>query len=139
MSEANKAIMHRIIDEAWNEGNLGVIDEILGDPYINHDPQMKGINSAVEVKGSINMYRSAFPDLRVEINDLIAEGDKVAMRFTITGTQGGDLQNIPATGKPINLTGISISRFEDGKLVELWRNWDTIGMLQQLGVAPTPS
>ena len=84
------------------------------------------------------MYRSAFPDLRLTIDDLIAEGDKVVARWTAQGTNTGELMDMPPTGKESKVTGISILRISRGKVVEQRANWDTMGMLQQLGVVPAP-
>jgi steroid delta-isomerase-like uncharacterized protein len=86
----------------------------------------------------VTMYRSAFPDMRVTIEDLVAEGDKVAARWSVTGTHRGELMGIPATGKRVTVTGIEINRFAGGKLVEHWESFDQLSMMQQLGVVPAP-
>jgi predicted ester cyclase len=84
------------------------------------------------------MFRTAFPDLHGTIEDQIAEGDKVVMRMTYRGTHQGELMGIPATGKPVTMTFISINRIAEGKIAEGWVNFDALGMMQQLGVIPVP-
>jgi steroid delta-isomerase-like uncharacterized protein len=85
------------------------------------------------------MYRAAFPDLKITVEDQIAEGDKVVTRWTAEGTHDGDLPGLPASGRSSTVTGIGIDRIEGGKIVEAWGNWDTLGMLQQLGAIPAPA
>jgi steroid delta-isomerase-like uncharacterized protein len=85
------------------------------------------------------MYRAAFSDLQMTVEDQIAEGDMVVTRWTAVGTNDGDLPGMPASGRSSTVTGIGIDRIEDGKIVEAWGNWDTLGMMQQLGVIPAPA
>jgi steroid delta-isomerase-like uncharacterized protein len=84
----------------------------------------------------ISAYRAAFPDLRYTVEDQLAEGDLVASRWTVRGTHRGELMGIAPTGKEIGLTGITIQRFANGKIAEEWWNWDTLGLMQQLGAIP---
>jgi steroid delta-isomerase-like uncharacterized protein len=137
MSEENKALVKRVVDEV-NKGNFAAAVELLATDYIDHaDPPETppGVESA---KRRWTMFRSAFPDTHVTLENIIAEGDKVAVRFTLRGTHGGDLMGIPPTGKPVAFTGIDINRIADGKIAERWANFDTLGLMQQLGVIPTP-
>lgn len=137
MLEANKAISRRIIEKAFNEGALEVVDELVGPTYVNHDPSVPDDLIGPEgTKQFITGYRAAFPDLRITIEEQLAERDVVATRWTATGTQTGELLGIGPTGKQATVTGLTIDRVADGKLVESWNNWDTLGMLQQLGVVP---
>jgi steroid delta-isomerase-like uncharacterized protein len=131
----NKAIARRAIEEIWNKGNLAVVDELYADDAPHNDPAWPVQTAGAEgIKQAAEIYRSAFPDLHLAIEDTIAEGDQVVVRWRSTGTHEGELQGIQPTGKQINLTGISISRIADGKIVEEWVNWDTLGMMKQLGV-----
>jgi steroid delta-isomerase-like uncharacterized protein len=137
--EANKAVIRRQTEDLWNQGNLGVIDEIYAADYIRHDPVSPEIIGSDGVKQLIATYRTAFPDVHFTVDDLVAEGDLVAGRFTSTGTNTGDLMMdppIPATGVQGTLTHISIYRIVNGKIVEEWAEWDALGMMQQLGVMP---
>lgn len=137
MSADTKALSRRFLDEAFNGGNLDVVDELVAPEFVNHDSAMPeplvGIEAA---KASITGYRDAFPDLRLTIEDMIAEGDLVTTRWTARGTHRGDLMGITATGKQATVTGITIDRIRDGRFVESWTNWDTLGLLQQLGAVP---
>lgn len=128
--EANKAIARRLFEEFWDRKNLDVADELLAANYIGSSPGPAGF------KRSASADFSAFPDLRVSIEDQIAEGDKVVVRWTAYGTHKGSLFGIPATNKPVTLKGISIYRFIDEKIVEQWTNIDSIGMLRQLEILP---
>jgi len=138
MSQENKAIARRVVDEGFGKGNLGAIDELIAPTFVNHDPaQPADLPSGPEgVKQSITMYRAAFPDLRINVEDQIAEGDRVVTRWSASGTQQGDLMGVPATGREARATGITIDRIEGGKITESWTNWDTLGLLQQLGAIP---
>ena len=138
MSEENKAAVRRFFEEVWNQGQLDALDELLSADYVDNEPQNPnaGTPGAEGMKRTISMYRDAFPDLRFTIDDLLADGDKAVCRWTATGTHEGDLAGMPATGKTSTVSGISIDRFEGGKIVEGWTNWDTLGMLQNLGAVP---
>jgi steroid delta-isomerase-like uncharacterized protein len=137
MLEANKAISRRLVEEAFNDGRLEVVDELIAPTFVNHDPSVTGDMVGPEgTKQLIEGYRTAFPDLRITVEDQLAEGDRVATRWTATGTHQAELLGIAATGKQATITGLTIDRIEDGKIVESWNNWDTLGMLQQLGVVP---
>jgi steroid delta-isomerase-like uncharacterized protein len=137
MSEQNKAISRRLVEEAFNEGKLDVIDELVAPDFVNHDPSDPNeIRGPEGLKEFVRTYRSAFPDIRVTFEDQIAEGDKVVSRWTGRGTHKGELMGMPASGKQATVTGISIDHLEGGKIIETWNNWDTLGMLQQLGVVP---
>jgi steroid delta-isomerase-like uncharacterized protein len=137
MSEQNKAVVRRFIEEAWNNGDLTVVDELIADDHVDHDPARADAPSGpAAMRGFIEMYRSAFPDTRIEFGELIAEGDLVAGPWRATGTHQGELMGIAPTGKPISITGMGMDRVRDGKIVESWGNWDTLGMLAQLGAIP---
>ncbi len=139
MSEENKAIVRREIEELFNrDGNLDAADEIYASNYVGHEPTT-GDNRGIEgAKQFAAAYRDAFPDLQATIEDQIAEGDKVATRFRARGTHQGDLEGIAPTGNQIEITGIFISRIAEGKIAEDWSNFDALGMLQQIGAIPPP-
>ena len=135
-TEKNKAIALRGFEEVWNQGNLDVVDEIYAIDYVGYMPGSLEIQGTEGFKQFVNMYRTAFPDIKFTIEDQIAEGDKVVTRWTGTGTLKGELMGIPPTGVQVTSTGIDILRFAGGKIVEVWVNMDDLGMLQQLGVVP---
>ena len=131
-AKENKAIVKRWNEEVWNKGNLDVIDELADASYINHADG--GDREAF--KQYAMTIRTAFSDGSIAIEDMVAEGDKVAVRWTMLGTHTAEYMGIPATGKRIKTTGISICRLVEGKIVEDWSNMDALGFLQQLGVVP---
>jgi steroid delta-isomerase-like uncharacterized protein len=134
-ASTNKEIVRRLGIEPW-EGNVGVIDELVSTDYIGHDPAQPDMHGPEGVKAFITTYLSAFPDGSITIDDQLAEGDLVATRWTGRGTHNGELMGIPPSGKQVTVNGITISRLKDGRVVEEWQNWDTLGLLQQLGVVP---
>jgi len=136
-TEDNKALDRRGFEEVWNKGNLAVIDELNDENVVTHNPPGPPMQGTEAFKQFVQMYRSAFPDAQMTIEDQIAEGDKVVTRWTARGTHKGELMGIPATGKQVTVTGITFSRWANGKAVESWSNFDTLGMLQQLGVVPS--
>ena len=138
MSEANKALERREIEEVWNKHNPDAVDEIYAPDLVNHSAPPGMPNDRAGMKALVGMYLGAFPDLKVTIDFLVAEGDKVVNRYTATGTHTGELMGIPATGKRIEMTGIAVVRVAGGKIAELWTESDTMGMMQQLGVVPAP-
>jgi steroid delta-isomerase-like uncharacterized protein len=136
---SNSDMSRRLIEEGFTQGNLAVVDELAAENFVNHDPADGGDYSGREAaKQQIEMYRTAFPDLVVTVDDLFESGDHVALRWTARGTHRGELMGLAPTGAQTTITGISIDRYADGKLVESWSNWDTLGMLRQLGAAPEP-
>ena len=139
MSAENKAVMRRIYEEFWNEGNFDALDEIVSADYVLHVPTPPGAPSGrAGLQWVIQMYRAAFPDIHVQIEDQIAESDKVLTRITIQGTHQGPLMNIPATNKQVTVTALVLTRFKNGRNVEGWAELDRLGLMQQLGVAPAP-
>jgi len=139
-TEENKAIVRRINDEVWSEGHLDVIDELIADEFIatvvGAPEQIRGQQGFREF---VVMYRTAFPDLRITVDEQFAEGETVVTRWTATGTNEGELMGIPATGKQATVAGININRVSGGKLVEGWGLFDQLGLLQQIGAVPTPT
>ena len=137
MSEANKHVVKRLFEELWNQGNLSVADELFCPNYIHHDPSTPDFGRGPESERKrVNLYRAAFPDLRLAIENIISEGDTVMARWYCSATHKGELGGIAPTGKRIAITGISVARLSNGKLAEQWVQWDALGMMQQLGVVP---
>ena len=136
-AENNKTIVRRLFEEVM-KGNLAIADELIATDYVQHS--VFGIPNGREgFKQFFMAFAAAVPDAHFVIEDVIAEGDKVVTRLTVTGTQTGTLQGIPPTGKKFSMKGIDIFRVVDGKIVEHWDAVDQLGMLQQLGVVPMPS
>ena len=135
MSEENKALARRYMDEVFNKGNMGFIDGALASNYVVHDPNSpEETSSGPEgAKRFVEMYRNAFPDLKLTVEDLIAEGDMVVTRWTARGTHQGDLMGIPPSGNRVKVTGISIDRIEGGRIEESWSSYDALGLMQQTG------
>ena len=130
----------RLIDEVYNKGQVEVLDEIIGPGYVGIDAALpEPIRGAAGERVLVTAYRDAFPDLQITVDDMIASGDRVVTRWTARGTHRGELWGIEPTGKEVTITGIGIDRVEDGRIVEAWSNWDTLGFLQQLGAIPTAS
>ena len=137
MSEHNKAIVRRLFAELWNNGNLSVADEILAPTYTHHDPSTPDFGKGPDSeKRRASLYRNAFPDIHLTIEDVIAEGETVMTRWSCRGTHKGDLNGMAPTGKHITISGVTIARVSNGKIVEGYVNWDALGMMQQLGVVP---
>ena len=134
-AEENKALARRGF-ELWNSGDLAASVELIADDYVLHDPAAPGIRGHDGYKQFFTLYHTAFPDTHLGIEDLVAEGDRAVVRWTATGTHRGELQGIPPTGKQVTVTGITIYRIAGGKIVEQSQNWDTLGLMQQLGVVP---
>jgi steroid delta-isomerase-like uncharacterized protein len=138
MTEENKAVVKRELEEIWNKGNLAAIEECYApDGVFSGDqlPDSKGIEAIGQLA---TMIHSSFPDIHYTVGDLIAEGDKVVLRWTSRGTHRGEFLGIAPTEKQIKSTGTTTYCLEGGKIVEAWVNWDALGMMQQLGVATLP-
>src|SRR5215211_974401 len=138
LSETNKTISRRFLEEAWNKGNLAVLDEIIAKDHVNSGPgTLPGLPNGPEgVKQLVTTYRNAFPDIHFTIDEQIDEGDKVVTRWSAHGTHQGELAGIPATGKSSTVTGIAVDRLVNGKIADSWGIFDQFGMMQQLGVIP---
>jgi len=137
MSEQNKAIVRRVFEELWNQGNLSVADQLFTPNYTHHDSSSADFGHGPESERKrATLYRTAFPDMRLTIEDLIAEGDTVMARWSCHGTHKGDLNGIAPTGKQFTITGVTVARLLNGKLAEGYVNWDALGLMQQLGVVP---
>ncbi len=138
MAEENKALVRRWFEDLFNEGNLDVADEIIAPNHLGHDPTLPDLPIGPEgQKQLVNLYRSAFPDARITIEEQVAEGDTVVTRWTGRGTHQGELMGVAPTGNQVTVTGIDIAHISEGKVVETWTIYDALGMLQQIGAIPS--
>jgi predicted ester cyclase len=136
-TQENKTLVRRIFEEGINQNRPSVFDDLIAPSYVNYDlpapsPGPEGF------KMIMGLFRAAFPDMHVTLEEELAEGDRVMTRGYFTATHEGDFQGIPATGKQIKVKYMDVWRVADGKLVENWVRLDQLGMMQQLGVVPVP-
>ena len=137
-AQENKALVRRFVEEVQSGGNIDAIDELCSPEFVNHSAP-PGVPSNCEgVKQLTVMFRQAFPDSYFTVEDMIAEGDKVATRKIFHGTHQGTFMGIPPTGQQVSIGLIDVVRVADGKVVEHWSMGDNLGMMQQLGVIPQP-
>ena len=137
--EANKQHVRRFFEEVWSTGDVALRDSFLAADYRGHIP---GNAQALDREGWtawFTGFRAAFPDARFTVEDMVAEGDRVAARLTMRGTHRGELNGIAPTGREVTVTGMSIERVEGGRIVEGWNQNDALGMLGQLGALPPPA
>lgn len=136
----NKDLVRRVVAEFYNAKNLTAADQLYAADYRHHDPALppEMQRGREAYKQIMHMFHTAFPDLHMTIDDLIAEEDKAVLRWTVRGRHQGDLMGMPPTGKTVTLTGIQTMRIAGGKVVEGWVNFDALGMMQQLGAVPAP-
>ena len=135
--DENKALARRWNEEIWSRGKLSVVDEFLATNFVfNYAPP--GVTPDKEAyKQAVTMFHNACPDMHYNIEDMVAEGDKVVVRWVGRGTQKGEIIGIAPTGKELTVTGISILRIVGGKIAEEWTEMDVLGVLQQLGAFPS--
>ena len=137
-TEQSKALVRRMHKEIFQQGNLDLVDELIADDYVVHQPD--GDQSRDEhFNHVIPAFAAAFPDMEFIFYDTFAEGDKVASRFEMRGTHKGEFMGVPPTGKRVSMSGIVLERVEDGKVAESWVERDNLGLLQQIGVVPEPA
>jgi steroid delta-isomerase-like uncharacterized protein len=136
LSEASR----RLLEETFNEGKIELFDQLVATDAVNHDPatpaQMRALHGPEVFRSTVSMYRAAFPDVRMIVDDVIAADDKVVLRWHSEGTHRGELVGLAPTGARASVTGIGIDRWKDGKVVEAWTEWDNLGLARQLGAAP---
>lgn len=135
--EENKALYRRII-EVFNKRDWATFDELFAADFVGHAASMGDIHGPEGLKQFLTTGFTAFPNLQYTVEDVIAEGDKVVGRYRTTGTHTGEWQGVAPTGKQVTGTGIAIYRIEEGKAVETWWEADMMGLMQQLGILPTP-
>ena len=137
-AEENKALVRRFVDEVQSAGNIDAIDELCSPEFVNHSAPPGVASNCEGVKQVTAMFRQAFPDSYFTVEDMVAEGDKVATRKTFHGTHEGEFMGIPPSGRSVRMGLIDIVRITDGRVVEHWSVGDNLGMMQQLGVIPEP-
>src|SRR5215216_4462628 len=138
-AEENKEKARRLMEEAFGQGKVEVIDEVLDANFVCYDPNSESgeIRGAETFKGEIGYFRNAVPDLTYTVDDQVAEGDKVVTRYTASGTHQGEFFGVAPTGNRIEMSGIQVDRFdESGKLVEEWAQYDLLGAMRQMGAVP---
>ncbi|MGI5126383.1 ester cyclase [Pseudonocardia sp. CA-107938] len=134
---ANKDLVDAFIQELFTKGDLSAVDRYLSPDFVNHDLPFPGLPDGPEsMRGAAVMMRTAMPDWRSDLEQLVEEGDIVVERFTAHGTHQGELMGVAGTGKTVTLRGINIFRIADGRIVERWGRLDELGLLRQLGLAP---
>lgn len=134
--EGNKALVRSLLEDDISRGNLAVAEALIAPDFFDHT-NPPGLQEGIAGhKAIVTLVRGAFPDLNWAIDDLIAEGDKVVARTTMTGTHLGEFFGIPPTGKRVSMGGVHVLRIADGKIVEHWGSNDDLGMMRQLGVVP---
>jgi steroid delta-isomerase-like uncharacterized protein len=137
--ESDRALVTRVAEDIWNKGNLAAVHEVMAPQARYHGPHMPdGIGQREDWRKAIAMYRGAFPDAHVVFDELITAGDTIVGRWSATGTHEGELPGVEPTGKQIAISGITIYRIADGKIIEAWEQLDLLGMWQQLGVVKRP-
>ena len=134
--ESNKLLAQRVWEEVWHQGQLSRIDGLFTKDFVRHDPGGRELQGTEQNRQFIGSLRAAFPDVHYTVEDQIAEGDKVVVRYRFRGTHLGAFQGMPPTGKQVTYTGILIYRIVDGKIAEQWTEFDLLDFLRQLGVLP---
>lgn len=132
----NKAIARRLYEEVLNRGDLAAAGALISPDAVDQEAGPGGPPALETMTAMVTALRIGFPDLRCTVEDIIAEGDLVACRFTMTGTHTGDFAGTPASGRPVSVEGVDIMRFRDGRVVEHWGITDQFTLLQQLGLLP---
>jgi steroid delta-isomerase-like uncharacterized protein len=137
--QTNKEFARRWNEEIWGQQNVDAIDDLVAEDFVGHDPSRpEPVRGPDGVRAVVEMLFSAFPDTQVDLEEVVAEGDRIAMRITASGTHEGEFMGIEPTGEEMEVSVMTFQRIEDGKAVEEWQIVDTLGMLQQLGVIELP-
>ena len=137
MSEENKALARRWFEDFYNAHDPAVADEIVSPDCVVHDPNLPGLPPGPEgSKQTARVFRDAFPDTRITVEDQVAEGDRVVTRWTARGTHQGDLMGIPPSGVSGEIAGVTINRISRGKIAETWGSYDLLGLMRQIGAVP---
>ena len=137
MSEENKALVRRWFDEVWNKGRADVIEELFDENGIAHglsDDPANPIKGPRDYRPFYEIFRQAFPNIIIVVEDMVAEGDKVAARCSVRGRHEGEFLGRAATQSPVEITGITIVRIDNGKIVEAWNNFDFMTLHRQVGL-----
>jgi hypothetical protein len=135
------AASRELLEQSFNEGRFELADQLIAPHAVNHDPaepaELRALRGPEVIKRTVSLYRTAFPDVRITVDDVVAAGDKVVLRWHSQGTHRGELAGLAPTGAHGSVTGISIDQWKDGKVVETWSEWDNLGLARQLGAAPS--
>ncbi len=134
--EDNKAAVQRMGEEAFNKGNLEVLDELVAPDVVDHDPAPGQPDGREGIKQFVSTLRTAFPDLQMAVENMVAEGDYVTFNYTIYGTHQGEFMGIEPTGNQVSVRAMEMVRIADGQIVDRWGNTDQLGLLEQLGALP---
>jgi predicted ester cyclase len=137
VSQQNEAVVRRLIEEGWNRGTLAAVDDCLAAGYTQEGP-LETVRGPKGEKEMITKYRNAFPDCKVQIDEMFSAGDRVVVRFTYSGTHRGNFEGIAPTGRPVQGKGIDVMHMLDGRIVAAFSQWDALGLMQQLGVVTLP-
>lgn len=139
-TEENKMLVRRQFDEIWNGANWATVDELYASDYVNHDPYNPDQEKGPEgFKQRVAGYRSVLHGFDLRVERQLAEGDLVETHWSLRGTHGGPLEGVEPTGKAIRVDGQLLSRIVDGRFVEEWVHWDTLGLLREIGAVPPPA
>jgi steroid delta-isomerase-like uncharacterized protein len=138
-AENKEIVRRRWYQDLWDNWNLSTADDLFTSDYRLHLPGIPTSMDREATKAVVKMFSASFPDLQHTIDEMIAEGNAVAARWTIRGTHRGDFQGIPATGQSVKLSGTTVHHLADGKIAETWLTFDNLQLLQQLGVTPQPT
>jgi steroid delta-isomerase-like uncharacterized protein len=134
MSEQNKAVICKLVDGLWTRRDMTVFDAVFSDRFVDRTPPPGTDGSRASFKQLVIGFQSAFPDGVTTLDDVVAEGDKVAWRWTFSGKHAGSMMGMPATGKHVKITGFTIDRISGGQIVERWHQMDMASMMRQLGM-----
>ena len=137
MSEQNEAIVRRLIEEGWNRGNLAVVDDCFAPGYTQEGP-LEIVREPAGEKAMITKYRNAFPDCKLQIDEMFSAGDRVVVQFTYSGTHRGEFEGLAPTGRSVQGKGIDFLHMRDGRIVASFVQWDALGLMQQLGAVTLP-
>jgi steroid delta-isomerase-like uncharacterized protein len=134
----NKALVRRSLEEIYTGGNLDAVDDVFAHDVVAHDPTFPGgvLRGSDGIRGNVERGHRAFANWRFTVEDIVAEGDRVVTRVTMRGTSTAEFLGMAPTGREVEVSGITLHRIADGKIAERWGNWNTLGMLQQLGRLP---
>jgi steroid delta-isomerase-like uncharacterized protein len=135
--DTHRNVIRRYFEEVWNNGDLDVLDALIAPDYVNHSPSTANPPlGPVGLKPIVAAMRTAFPDLHYTIDDQVYDGERAAIRCTLSGTHTGDFFGTPPTGKSFRVSQFQIERFRNGQIVEHWRQTDELGLMRQLGLLP---